>query len=102
MTMKMMSKTSTTSTSGVTFISGSSRLRDPVAAAVPMDVLHLVKEFSGRPLEPELNAADTSAEVVEEEHCRDGHHETEGRFDEGFRNTRRHGPETARPRRCNA
>src|SRR5690606_37709621 len=94
-TMKMMSSTKTTSTSGVTLISGapaseSSRLPFPLLRSVtPMMILHLVQELAHGAPERELDARNPRAQVVEEDHGRDGDHEAEGRLHERLGDTGR-------------
>src|SRR4029450_10250764 len=90
-TMKMMSSTSTTSTSGVTFISGATpavrtRLRHPLTpdplpvlllGLVPLDLrfrppLDVVEQLPRRGVQRRLVAGDLRREVVEGEHGGDG------------------------------
>src|SRR5206468_4530787 len=93
-TMKMMSRTSTTSTSGVTLMSGRTapawrRLGDALTESVLHAVclvvappLEQVDQFAGGCGEPRLLACDLLREVVEGEYRRDRDCEPERRFDE--------------------
>src|SRR5262249_38741853 len=108
-TMKMMSSTRTTSTSGVTFMSGRMAptrvvLRNPLTSHLrtvrfrpPLD---RVGELPRRRRERALVARDRVREVVETEHGGDGHREPERRLDERLADAGRNRPETtpaARP-----
>src|SRR5262249_7752636 len=93
-TMKMMSNTRTTSTSGVTFMSGVTApdlraLGDPLMAdsltlyARLLPVLDHVEQLARRALQDALVARDRGREIVEGEHGRDRDRETEGGLDQG-------------------
>src|SRR5690606_30762306 len=94
-TMKMMSNTKTTSTSGVTLISGepassSSRLLLCLFAIVaPMVVLHLVEQLAHRAPERELDGRDARVQVVEQDHGRDRDHQPERGLHERLGDARR-------------
>src|SRR4030095_14581218 len=102
-TMKMMRRTRTTSTSGVTFMSGVTspltRLRHQVALRFRAMLLHLtlvlvdflfgpaldrVEELAGDAVQPGLVARDHRRQVVEREHGGDRDGEAECRLDERF------------------
>src|SRR5262249_54050949 len=114
-TMKMMSSTRTTSTSGVTFMSGLTplRVRSRHPTTLPSWPLGLQLALVQLPLGPALDAVehladgavqrrlvarDPGRQVVEAEHRGDGDGETERGLDERLGNARRHGRETARAR----
>src|SRR5262249_39077437 len=107
-TMKMMSSTRTTSTSGVTFMSGRgsparTRLRHETLPCPMLLRLVLgpavdrVEKPARRRVERHLVARDRRREVVECEHGRNRHREAERGLDERLADAGRHRGETARP-----
>src|SRR5262245_64954175 len=102
--MKMMSSTSTTSTSGVTFMSGwmspyPGFLRHHAAIRSPLSprrrrllapALERVDQLARRGGERQLVPRDLGGEVVEREHRRDGDRESERRLDECLGDAGRH------------
>src|SRR5262245_5581354 len=126
-TMKMISRTRTTSTSGVTFMSGATpaprtRLCHPLTpdsltllsldlgfppglAALELrfrPALDAVEQLARSSVQRGLVLADLGREVVEREHRRNRDGEAERGFDQRFRDAGRHGRQAARPGRCDA
>src|SRR6185369_8888145 len=108
-TMKMMSSTRTTSTSGVTFMSGRMAptravLRNPLTphlrAVRFRPSLDRVGELSRRSRERALVACDRVREVIEAENGGNGDREPERRLDERLADARRDRREAARAARC--
>src|SRR5512143_865186 len=100
-TMKMMRRTSITSTSGVTLISAMT-LRSParpeeliIAMASPLVDLALeeVDEFGGEAVDPGVDRPDAGQEVVVGDDGRDGGGQPRRGRDEGFGDARGHGGE---------
>src|SRR5688572_25016330 len=97
-TMKMMSSTSTTSTSGVTLMSGCTpavglRLRHsvtPVSSArrALFPVLDVIEELASRAVERAFVLADLVRQVVEREHGGNRDREAERRLDERLADAR--------------
>src|SRR5688572_8857032 len=106
MTMKMMSRTSTTSTRGVTLMSGLARsgLRTeplPLESARRMTgrgllVLQVIDELAPRLVEREEQPVGAGVEEVEGQHRRDRDHQAERGDDEGLGDAGRDRAETAR------
>src|SRR5881628_660512 len=98
-TMKMMSNTSTTSTSGVTFMSGRTsarrRSRDPITphlrAPGLAPSLECVRQLTGGGGQRALVGCHRGREVVEGEDGRDRDRETERRLDQRLGDACRHG-----------
>jgi hypothetical protein len=87
----MISNTSTTSTNGVTLISGSGGfLCNSRFWLTAISVLHFVKQLASRPAERELNPSDTHTQVVEQEHRGDSHQQPQRRFRQGLGNAGHH------------
>src|SRR5262245_33693431 len=107
--MKMIRRTRTTSTSGVTFMSGTttpprpSRLGNPLTAdLLPLrpgmlfpEVLDQVDQLARRRGERQLVARDAGREPVEREHGRDRDREAERRLDECLADAGGHGRQAA-------
>src|SRR5262245_59734897 len=98
-TMKMIRRTRTTSTSGVTLMSGVASRRffalAAVGSAVAMRVLQLVVELAGTARELGLDGVDLVVQLVEEENGRDGDTEAERGLDERLRDAGADRAETA-------
>src|SRR6185369_15607652 len=110
-TMKMMSSTRTTSTSGVTFMSGRMAptrvvLRNPLTPHLRTvgfrPSLDRVRELSRRRRERALVDRDRVRQVVEAEDGGDGHREPERRLDERLADARRDRGGAARAARRDA
>src|ERR1700752_4586593 len=104
-TMKMMSSTSTTSTSGVTLMSGltassGTLLRHSLTARsmafALRPVLDAIEKLAGGAVQCALVARDLSGEIVVGEHRRDGDAQPEGGLDERLADAGRDRRETAR------
>src|SRR5512141_1932964 len=111
-TMKMMSSTRTTSTSGVTLMSLLTPLLpmsiDTIRSPSPRGLLaahgglgltfleEVVDELVGGVVDVDLHVLDAVRQIVEHHDGRDRHEEAEGGRDERFRDAGRHGAETAR------
>src|SRR5262249_51679479 len=107
-TMKMMSSTSTTSTSGVTFMSGwtgcsATRLRHATLRSLPLllrrrgvllrlllPALDRIEQLAGRRVQRAFVARDLRVQIVVGEHRGDGDGEAERRLDQRFRDAGRH------------
>src|SRR6478735_1268387 len=95
-TMKMMSRTNTTSTSGVTLISGSGSLLFRILGMLlAMIVLHLVEQLAHGTTKRELDSGHARRQVVVEKHGRDGDHQAESRLDQGLRDAGHDRPEAS-------
>src|SRR5688500_9951417 len=89
-TMKMMSSTNTTSTSGVMLMSGVLCCRFfALCVAVAIVVLHLVEQLADRARQRDLHAGHARVQVVEQDHGRDRDHQAESRLDQRFGDARR-------------
>src|ERR1700733_6596813 len=101
-TMKMISKTRTTSTSGVMLISASEVRVWPVLAVkatrgLPLhrflfraDFFQAVEQFAGEVVHAGAKLAQRCGELVVGDYGRDGDQQTSGGGDQGFRNSRRY------------
>src|SRR6186997_19037 len=102
-TMKMISKTRTTSTSGVTLISdltSKSPLADPACMSSSALFDEVVKQLVGRVVHFDVETFNAVLEVVVHPHRRDGHEKTERRRNQCFCNTGRYCAESAATADC--
>src|SRR5690606_37780311 len=94
--MKMISSTWTTSTSGVTLMVGLGPLPGlPVSTAMPMRALQVVDQLAGGVLHLHVEAVDAARQVVEEEHRGDCDDEADGGDDQGLGDAGGHGRDAA-------
>src|SRR5262245_4782558 len=102
-TMKMMSSTKHTSTSGVMLMSGlGCRRLFVLLSCTPIVVLHLVEKLTHRASERGLDRGHAAGEVVEHDDGRDRDHQAERGLHERFGDTRRDRGHAGRARRADA
>src|SRR6202167_171957 len=115
-TMKMMSRTRTTSTSGVMLISASEvrvwpELAVKATCGLPLhrvlfglraDLFQAVEQFAREVVHARAKLAQRSGELVVGDHGRNSHQQAGGGGDQGFGNARRHGTQSGRALRAQA
>src|ERR1700722_1079718 len=120
-TMKMMSRTRTTSTSGVMLISESEvrvcpelavkatgaglplqRVKIGLLVRLQADFFEAVEQFAGEVVHAGSKFAQRSSELVVGDHGRNGDQQAGGRGDEGLGDSRRHRPQRGRSFRAQA
>src|SRR5688572_9871100 len=102
-TMKMMSSTSTTSTSGVTLMSGVlCCLFFALRVVTAMVILHLVQKLAERAGERDLHPGHARVQVVEQYDGWNRDHQTERRFHERLCNAGRNCGDATGARRADA
>src|SRR5439155_11617410 len=121
-TMKMISSTSTTSTSGVMLMDACSLVGSPSRIGRPSLLDHrrldfrcfelkrlefryfeqAVHELRRRPVHLDVEIVELAREMVDSDHGRDGDEDAQGRRDQGFSDAARNHRHSAGPRGCDA